>query len=265
MKPKLLFLYELADNLYAQDGLHTAIEILRDEFDITKANIKQGIPELSGYDYVLGHGGWSGSVDNLIRANLNVIPKCGLCIGGNINPPVSPFLYSNLFCETNWYLPQIQEHPNARVAFGVNTNIFYPTDKSNVFDYLGVGCFAKWKRWERMTHKKGNRLIVGEIQKYNPIESMGIIGLLIANGVGVMPNVDPYTLARLYNASKKVYIPSTDYGGGERSIWEARACGVEVEYEPDNLKLKELIDSPVKSHIDYAKELLIGINKCLKQ
>jgi hypothetical protein len=264
MKPKLLFLYELADNLYAQDGLHSAIEILREEFDITKANIKEGIPELSGYDYVLGHGGWSGSVDNLIKANLNVIPKCGLCIGGNINPPESPFLYSSLFCETRWYLSQIKEHPNARVAFGINTNIFYPTDKTNVFDYLGVGSLAKWKRWELMGKKRGLKLVVGEFQKDNPIESMVIVGALMAFKVGVLPNVDPYTLSKLYNASKKVYIPSTDYGGGERSVWEAKSCGVDVECEPDNLKLKELIDSPVKSHIDYAKELSIGINKCLK-
>lgn len=264
MKPKLLFLYELADNLYAQDGLHSAIEILREEFDITKANIKEGIPELSGYDYVLGHGGWSGSVDNLIKANLNVIPKCGLCIGGNINPPESPFLYSNLFCETNWYLPQIESHPNVSVAFGINTDIFYNNlDGDIIFDYLGVGSFAKWKRWELMGKKKGNRLIVGEIQKYNPIESMGIVGMLIANGIGVMPNVDPTTLLQLYNATDTVYLPSTVYGGGERAVWEALSCGCRVECEEDNPKLQELIESPVKSHFDYAKALLAGIKKTL--
>lgn len=262
-KPKLLFLYELSPELYAEDGLHAALEVMKDEFDITKVNIKLETPDFNNYDFVLGHGRWSGSVDNLIKANLNLVNKCGLCIGGNITPPDGMMSYSVLFCETNWYLPQIENHPNARVAFGVNTNIFYPTEKTNIFDYLGVGSFAKWKRWEEIAKKKGNRLVVGEIQKGNPLESMGIVGALVACGVGIMPNVDPYTLSKLYNASKKVFIPSTDYGGGERAVWESKACGVDVEVMPDNLKLKELVDSPVKSHIDYAKVLLESISKVL--
>lgn len=264
MKPKLLFLYELSPELHTEDGLHSALEILKEEFNITKVNIKVEKPKFEGFDFVLGHGGWGSNVDKLIKANREVINKCGLCIGGNINPPDEVFIYDVLFCETNWYLPQISNHPNARVAFGVNTNIFYPTEKTNVFDYLGVGSFAKWKRWEEIAKKKGSKLVVGEIQKNNPLESMGIVGALVACGVGVMPNVDPYTLAKLYNASKKVFIPSTDYGGGERAVWEAKACGVDVEIMPDNLKLKELVESKVKDHVEYSKELLIGIKKCLK-
>lgn len=264
MKPKLLFLYELSPELHTEDGLHSALEILKGEFNITKCNLYSDTPIIDGFDFVLGHGGWGSNVDKFIKMNREVINKCGLCIGGNINPPDEIFTYDALFCETNWYLPQIENHPNARVAFGVNTDIFrqhYYSEET--IDYLGVGSFAKWKRWEKFVSKQGTRLIVGEIQKNNPIESMGIVGMLIASGVGVMPNVDPYTLAKLYNASKTVFIPSTYYGGGERSVWEAKACRCKIECESDNLKLKELIDSPVKSHIDYAKELSIGINKVL--
>ena len=263
LKPKLLFVYELSPELNTSDGLHSALEVMKKDFDITKVNIKTDKVNIDGYDFVLGHGGWGGSVDKLIKANREVINKCGLCIGGNINLPEEIFNYDALFCETNWYLPKISNHPNARVAFGVNTNIFYPTEKTNIFDYLGVGSFSKWKRWEEIAKKKGPRLVVGEIQRGNPLESMGIVGSLIACGVGVMPNVDPYTLAKLYNSAKKVLIPSTDYGGGERTVWESKACGVDVEIMPDNLKLKELVESKVKDQMEYAKELLEGINKAL--
>lgn len=267
-KPKLLFLYELAPNLHCSDGLHAALEVLREYFDITKKNIKDGVPEMGGYDFVLGHGAWESQVEKTIRAHRHLIPKAGLCIGGNINPPYGIMEWDALFCETNWYLPQIANHPNASVAFGVNTDIFKNLGDQDgwdgiVFDYLGVGAFAKWKRWDKMTHKKGNRLVVGEIQQFNPIESMSIVGHLIACGVGVIPNVEPEMLAKLYNISKMVYLPATDYGGGERAVWEAKACGANVEIEPDNLKLKELVDSPVLSHYDYAKELLIGVKKVL--
>lgn len=237
---------------------------MESDFDITKCNLYSDTPIIDGFDFVLGHGGWGSNVDKFIKSNREVINKCGLCIGGNINPPDEMFTYDALFVETNWGLESVKNHPNVRVAFGVNTNIFYPTEKTNVFDYLGVGSFAKWKRWEKFVSKQGTRLIVGEIQKNNPIESMGIVGMLIASGVGVVPNVDPYTLARLYNASKTVFIPSTDYGGGERAVLEARSCGVDVVIEDDNKKLRELVEiKKIPSHIDYAKELSIGVNKCL--
>lgn len=263
LKPKLLFLYELAPNLHCSDGLHSALELLKENFDVTKKNIKDGVPDFEGYDFVLGHGAWESQVEKTIRANRHLIPKAGLCIGGNINPPYGIMEWDALFCETNWYLPQIVNHPNARVAFGVNTDIFYPYPEMKVFDYLGVGSFAKWKRWDKMTLKEGNRLVVGEIQHFNPIESMTIVGKLVTCGVGVLPNVDPKILSKLYHLAKTVYLPATDYGGGERAVWEALACGANVEIDPDNLKLKELVNTPVLSHHEYAQKLLEGIKKVL--
>lgn len=263
-KPKLLFLYELSPELHTEDGLHTAIEILKDEFEITKKNIKQEKVDFNGFDFVLGHGGWKSNVDNLIKANREVINKCGLCIGGNINLPEQMFLYDALFCETNWYLPQIENHPNARIAFGINKEIFNEGNPEHkMFDYLGVGAFALYKRWGLMTNKKGVRLVVGEIQKNNPIESMGIVGMLIASGIGVIPNVEPKILAKFYRQSKTVYLPAEIIGGSERAVLEARACGCKVEVEEDNPKLKELLTCEIPSAYDYAKQLSIGINKTL--
>jgi hypothetical protein len=149
-------------------------------------------------------------------------------------------------------------------AFGINTDIFFKTNFGDrPIDFLGVGAFAKWKRWDKMTHKKGNRLVVGEIQQFNPIESMTIVGHLIACGVGVIPNVDPETLAKFYNLAKTVYLPAAVFGGGERAVLEARSCGCNVEVEDDNPKLKELLTCPISNSQDYADKLLLGIKKVL--
>lgn len=260
LKPKLLFIYDLHPDLSTQDGLHAALEVMRNEFDITKVNLKVETPKVEGYDFVLGHGAWSSSVDNFIKSNSSMIEHCGLCIGGNIKEPDGMMVYDILFCETDWYLPKIKSHANPKVAFGVNTDVFYEIDDMRaIFDYLGVGSFAKWKRWEYFIEKKGVRMIVGEVQQNNLPESLGIIAALNSLGVGTMPNVSPKDLNLFYNNSAKVYIPATDYGGGERAIWEAKACGCKVECAPDNKKLQELIEKPYKSHKDYAKVLLDGI------
>jgi len=52
-------------------------------------------------------------------------------------------------------------------------------------------------------------------------------------------------------------------GGGERAIWEARACGCNVVVENDNAKLLELTDNEIKDHHYYYEQLLRGIKSCL--
>jgi hypothetical protein len=62
----------------------------------------------------------------------------------------------------------------------------------------------------------------------------------------------PKDLREFILASKKVYIPASLQGGGERAVWEAKACGVPVEVAEDNPKLVELASSPVQNQEDYA-------------
>jgi hypothetical protein len=132
-----------------------------------------------------------------------------------------------------------------------------------VWDYIGVGSFSNWKRWEKMLDKTGNRLVVGEMQKDNVIESGKIAGELLAGGVMVSNMVNPYDLANLYQWSRTCYIPADTMGGGERAILEARACGLKVEVEDDNEKLKELLDCEIKDHVWYAEQLKKGIMSVL--
>ena len=90
-----------------------------------------------------------------------------------------------------------------------------------------------------MAGKQGNKLVVGEYQLNNEQESLNIVRHLVSNGVMVSGMINPYDLANLYHYSRTLYMPSDIYGGGERAVLEARSCGLQVEIEQDNDKLKE--------------------------
>jgi len=130
-------------------------------------------------------------------------------------------------------------------------------------DYLGVGAFAKWKRWEKMLGKTGHRRVIGEYQKGNPMESEEIWQMLEMGGIYCKDMVPAKALNCEYNRAKTVYIPAEIMGGGERAVLEARACGCNVEIEPDNPKLKELLTCPIYDIEYYSKQLKGGIESCL--
>lgn len=237
-----------------KDGLYQAVELL--QFD--KYNIGEEMPDFSGYDFILGHGSFTSKVDYLLRTLPN---KKGLCIAGNIHKQDTGANYDVLFYETEWVKNYLNLKGNLYHAFGVNTQIFSEEIRQGSFeiDYLSVGAFAKWKRHHLLKNKTGLRVAVGEIQKDNFTESMEIITDLLKNGIGVIPQLSSEDLCKLYNITKTVYIPSTFYGGGERAVLEARACGCQVEVEDDNPKLKELLTSFVEDHYYYASQLKKGI------
>jgi hypothetical protein len=241
------------------DGLSRAIDILG--FD--KYNITDTIPDFTKYDFILGHGAFDSNVDELLQTLPN---KKGLCIGGNVKEQ-GDSKYDVMFYETRWVRDFLKLKGECYQAFGINTEIHNSEDpilhRYKSIDYLSVGALALWKRHEKLAYKKGVRLVVGEMQRDNKVESLGIANNLIASGVGVMPQVRSEMLTRLYHASRTVYIPADIYGGGERAVWEAKSCGVMVEIEPDNPKLKELVDSPVMDEFQYARDLAGGIATCL--
>jgi hypothetical protein len=175
--------------------------------------------------------------------------------------------YDVLFYETEWYLPQIQQHKNVVRAFGINSDIYKPIpDAIKIWDWLTVGAFANWKRQYLLANKGGYRLAIGEIQKENLNESIDIIGDLLVDGVSVSDMVSPEKLVMIYNSSDRVYIPSDINGGGERAVLEARACGVSVEVEKDNPKLQELLTWKERGKIPdqffYADRLKAGVLSC---
>ena len=81
-------------------------------------------------------------------------------------------------------------------------------------------------------------------------EGPEIVEELRRRDITVLNEVSYFELAKWINQAKEVHIPSTELGGGERAILESKACGVpSIRIENDNLKLKELLDGPVLSHI----------------
>lgn len=260
------------------DGLRAALRLIdkKKDFKVKLKNIYSNqIYETA--DFILGWGGFNSPVDSWIRQQ-NItsdgkhIAPSGLCIGGNAFPPRQDDTYDVLFYETNWYKKQIEWHPNIRRAFGINDDIFHEEEwggfegsyPDKLYDYTSVGSFSKWKRHELITKKEGNKLVLGQIQRNNAVESMGIIARLLAHGVAVSDMVAPEKLALIYNLTDVVYCMSDINGGGERAVWEAISCGCKVEVADDNPKLQSLVkEEPVGYHW-YASALLSGIKSCLK-
>ena len=253
---KIAFVYHHKYPNLWRDGLWAALKVLEDVWEIEYVNLYEGT-EIPECDFVLGWGAFGSPSDLALR---DIPTKKGLCIAGNAIPPNDTAInYDILFHETNWYSPVISFHPRIKKAFGINTDIYHQQELPKIIDVLSVGSFSSWKRQELMTLEDGVRLVVGEIQIDNFQESLTIIGNLVSNGVGIMDMVPPESLGILYNMSKMVYIPANIIGGGERAVWEARACGVDVKVENDNPKLKELLYSEVLDHFAYAQSLREGI------
>jgi len=265
--PKLLFVYEHKKPEWWLDGLSHALDCLETDFEITKLNLNDGgilsIP-FQDFDFVLGWGGFESKVDKFMQTTLC---KKGLCLAGNAFGYTDQ-KYDIIFYETNWVREflNLSSLPCKVVkAFGVNTDIYNDVDFMTplVFDYLGVGALAKWKRWEKMKDKKGIRMVIGEYQTENEIESADIACDLLRHGVMVSNMVHPFDLANIYHWASTLYVPADIYGGGERTILEARACNLKIEIEDDNPKLKELLYCDIPSHLDYAKKLKDGIMSVL--
>lgn len=274
-KPKLLFVYDMRDTSKWMDGLWAALNLLEVDFEISKYNLAKNLPpkEPDGppfpdsdwhVDFTLGWGGFGSQVDNWLQHHPY---KRALCIGGNTNPSQGMENYNVLFYETKWVRDFLSLHLHSNIihAFGVNTDIYNEIDISVpiVWDYIGVGSLAAWKRWSKMSDKRGNKLVIGEYQLGNEPESLGIAQDLLKAGVMVSNMVSPFDLANFYHWSRTLYMPSDIYGGGERAVLEARACGLNVEIEDDNPKLKELLESPIYDHHYYAEQLKKGIMSVL--
>lgn len=265
MDEKILFVYNHPDSKNWMDGLSVAIDELKAERLNLVENPPSSFDDMNAkfmeYDMVLGWGAFNSPVDKLLR--ITEANKKGLFIAGT-PPEIEPEKYDVVFYETDWQGQQLT-HKNKHKAFGVNTNIYNKIDIATpiVWDYIGVGSFSNWKRWEKMCEKKGNKLVVGEYQRGNEIESLGIVRNLVANGVMVSPMVTAFDLANFYHWSRTLYIPATTEGGGERAILEARSCGLTVEVEDDNPKLKELISGDIPTEKDYYNAIIKGLETIL--
>src|SRR6266702_2578333 len=154
-KKKVLFVFYIKNTTNWKDCLWAALKILEKEFDISYWNMAL-LPkfpcDLKHFDFILGWSSFDGEIAHLMR-NLKV--PHGLCIGGYTFEPHLIDHYNVLFSESNWYADAElkKRHMNVRIAFGVNTDIFWDHDalppgtiRPKIFDYLTIGAFSTWKR-----------------------------------------------------------------------------------------------------------------------
>ena len=136
-----------------------------------------------------------------------------------------------------------------------------------------IGWFADYKRpWlfgldQDASHPADEGLARPNLVAIGKLDGTPEATQLIAewNALGVkVKNELPYQdLAVIINQAKQVHIPSHEYGGGERAVLEARACGTKVKIESDNAKLEELLKGPILGAEHYAKMLRRGLSKLI--
>ena len=272
---KLLFVYDMLPehDLHWRDGLWAALHELEKEWEVEYLNIavnkdwKDTILHRQ-VDFVLGWGNSSSPFFYQLRI-VSVGGQGGWCFGGgDINDPQLE-IFPVVFVENQSHLIK----PNFKLAFGTNTNVFFPRPLPKLIDALYPAAFARWKHQEIFAEICKNEnlkgLAVGYIQRNNPDESMEIIKECLDRGVGVLDWIPAESLALLYNMSKEVIITADPQGGCERTVLEAKASGVPVKLVTSSQKLLDLgklIPQEVReywNHIKYAEALKKGINEVL--
>jgi len=262
---KIAFVYDV-DETYWRDGLWEAIRLIKNTggLEVYPVNLhNQVFPDLK-FDFVLVWGALGSEQVGLVKA----LPgKKGVCVAGGPVQHPAVHAFDVVFVETPWHVREFRKiGVNAKLAFGTNTQLFRPIKQVKVWDRIYPAAFALWKRHDLFCAKDGKKLAVGYIQPHD--HEAECWQKCLDTGVTVLPMVTPEVLVWLYNASRIVTITSDISGGGERAVLEGLACGLEVEVEPDNEKLVELL-AEQKKHLstahDYANALLEGIKNANKK
>jgi hypothetical protein len=106
MKKRILFVYEHKKPDYWMDGLSMALYKLADTFQIDRCNLATDDceTETEEYDFVLGWGAFGSPADAHIQARVDSgdTTPTGLCLGGNVTPVPSNYIYNLVFYETDW-------------------------------------------------------------------------------------------------------------------------------------------------------------------
>lgn len=242
------------------DGFTKAIEILKNSFIISMINTFDK-PKINfeNYDIVFFKESFTGNIYNFYKSFLLKKNKIGLFISSsNIIPNNKQLeLYDILFYETFWYYnyANLKRHSNSFHAFGVDTDIMKKTQEKKIYDVIFVGNICAYKRPLNILKLSGKKICLGFKTDNNLIKK------LIENNVEIVEFIEYDKLAKYYNQSKLCYVPCTIHGGGERSVLEARSCGITIKVEDDNPKLKELIKSELYSSKYYAKQIKLGIQE----
>jgi hypothetical protein len=251
-----------------RDGFTAAIELLGARFDVRWLNLHPSAPEqpaaleqLPDCDAMLVNSNWRWIVDRLVRRRLGRSrPPLALRIAGVGKPPRRRRMrfYDLLFYETAWYEPQIASHPHRIHAFGVDTRVMRPAPGvERDVDWLSVGALKPYKRHELLGSRTGRRVVLGDSVGADP----DTVSTLKHVGVELHDFGSYEDLAGWYRRSRNVLVGATTEGGGERNLFEARACGARIHMPGDNPKLEQLRDAPLWDHHYFADRLADGLEE----
>lgn len=242
-----------------EDGFTKAIDLLSEDFKITKFNLYDSKPNaetLNQFDLVIGKSCWNWIVDSYIQS-LNITSLKGIVVSCSKAPNVLEALeYDIVWYETEFYEKSIHFHPNAFRAFGINSDVFKPTETEKDIDVLGIGAITAYKRFDKFNTLPGDRKVI--IGSTNTPDFREIKANLDPS-IEIIEYASQQDLASLINRAKLVYLPCELNGGGERAVLESLSCGAVVKVEDDNPKLKNLINSRNITKYDYYNALVASI------
>ena len=249
------------------DGFTAAVDILKKDYEVTYINFYNQkinsalLQELNSYDFLLVKSNWRSPIDLELRKNYqSLTPALGLMISGSKLAPSSKeqAFYDVIWYESNWYKNYAVKHSNAFHGFGIDTTYMKPKELPKRYDWVLVGAPKKYKRIHRILEKEGRRLLIGDMKNKDPY-TQNLLKKLQSAEVEILDFVSYAQLSDIYNESITCLVPTTLHGGGERSVLEARACGIEVEIASDNPKNEEFMHSPIYDEKYYADQLKAGI------
>lgn len=254
------------------DGFTSAMGLLGQEHDVCWLNVHPLAPgweaarkEMFDCDLLLikSNFGWIPDVAYAEEAaTRSISPRVVLMISGSFPPGQGDLeRFDLLFYETEWMAPLLDAHPLAVRAFGIDTDVMNTSGAPSVrpVDWLMVGRPSSFKHPEELARRSGHRLLVGETAG-----ALEAVEALKTAGVEVRDFVPYAELADVYRQSKTLVVAADLHGGGERAVWEARACGCRVELVSDNPKLEEMATSAIWSHHDYARALREGMEAVME-
>lgn len=263
----LNFIYSIDHDLYWQDGLRTALQMMSKQhhIDINYINTQDDLSSVIPDSPILY---WGNFQSPLTRELVQLPNKKLMVFAAGLTPEqiTSPLAhdFDHIFIETEveraWF-----RHIGVRVsrAFGVDTQMYKPMNVRKVWDCIYPAAFAVWKRHDlyvaycKKHNKKG--LAIGYMQP-NDVEHI-CYDICREAGLDVLPRVTPDVMPYFYNMSREVVVTASEEGGGLRTLSEAKACGIPVNTDLLNPRLKEAYEEPLQTAEDYYKALWKEVSK----